>query len=150
MPGRIRLLSFLGAAVVAAAILALALFLRPELRVHAFEDHPDFGEVAMLPLTESDETSWKRLIEDARQNPEEGHRLVHALLIQYGESGSSIYRERPGLYCGHCRRGPALVFHLDEQGFGYFAFVRIAGKTEMTLDREQNGVSLLHAAPKAL
>lgn len=150
MPGRKRLISFLAAAGVAAAILALAFFLRPELRVHAFENRPGFSEVAMLPLTESDQASWKRLIEDARQNPEEGHRLVHALLLQYGETGASIYRERPGLYARHCRRGPALVFHLDEDGYGYFAFVRVAGKTEMTLDREENGVSLLHATPKAL
>ena len=135
-----------GLVCVTALLCAILIMAQPILCVR-FHSEPDSNSLALLPLTPSDEAELRHQVDNARRDVHLRGRLLVDMRSRYKNNGTDIPQVAPGLYCKRCKKGSALVFSIDEEGYGYFAFVNISGAMKIELDTEQNGIYLLPILP---
>lgn len=127
--------------------LAFYRFARPIVCIHAFRAFPDFAAVGVLPLTQSEQKTLEQLIAETRnrRDSQSGRRLLDSIHSEFKRIGIEIRKTEAGIYCARCPKGPALVYHLDEEAYGYFVFVNINGPIDVVLDLPENGFDVLRS-----
>ena len=138
------ILLLLGLALSASAIFYFNM-MRPKIFVHAFSTEPDLNAVGLLPLEDHEEDEWKALIEAAKEDSAVAFLLLNKVRDQYGKSGIEVPKIDVGIYSTRCRRGHAMVYHLDEEGYAYFDFVNVDGRVNIKLDEPENGILLVRS-----
>jgi hypothetical protein len=137
----------LGALATVLAIVTFTWWLRrPNVTIHGFERDSDVRSVALLPLSDSQRTDIAARIADARRDRAASRKLLDLLISDSWPRPLIATRTSGDTFTCRSPDGPALAYHLDKEGYAYFAFAEIHGFTTIRLEREENGIYLTRLA----
>jgi hypothetical protein len=115
---------------------------RDNLFIHGFAWDSQLDAVGVLPLTSEHKSSLADLVHEAPNDKAARERLLSGVRSAYRSFGIPAVRAKPGLFSARCPDGPAFAYHLDGEGWLFYAFVDVRGTTPVTLD-ESSGINLL-------
>jgi hypothetical protein len=138
-----RRIVILSAIAVLLGLFAVSCWLRrPNVTIRGFERDSDVTAVGLLPLTESQRTDITARITDARRDRVASRRLLDLLISDSWPRPLVARRTSFGAFSCRAPDGPALAYHLDKEGYAYFAFAEIHGFTTIQLEQQANGIYL--------